>query len=248
MQNLTSLIGHPERLNKETLYELREIVARYPYFQIARLLFLQNLFLLHDPEFGEELRTSALFLPDRRVVFDMIEGSNYQQQALQSERKSPKEAAQQSPADRTATLIDNFLSTLPKEESPARRPAMKADASNDYSYFLLQLADIRPEETAEGNSPTSGETLLNNYMERPHERIALQEEIEYTPEEAEETEENDYLTGTLAKIYIKQGKYEKAIEIIRRLNAHNPKKNLYFADQIRFLQKLIINNSKKEHV
>ena len=35
---LGALINHPERLNRETLYELRGIVARYPYFQTARLL------------------------------------------------------------------------------------------------------------------------------------------------------------------------------------------------------------------
>ena len=50
--SLTELIEHPERLGKETLYPLRELVAKYPCFHSARLLFLQNLFLLHDPSFG----------------------------------------------------------------------------------------------------------------------------------------------------------------------------------------------------
>ena len=72
--DISEYIGHPERLNKETLYGLRELVARYPYFQAARLMFLQNLFLLHDPAFGEELRRAAILLPDRRVLFKMVEG------------------------------------------------------------------------------------------------------------------------------------------------------------------------------
>ena len=54
-----------------------------------------------------------------------------------------------------------------------------------------------------------------------------------------------YLTETLARIYIKQSKYIKAIEIIRRLSLRNPKKNRYFADQIRFLEKLIANERAK---
>ena len=53
---------------------------------------------------------------------------------------------------------------------------------------------------------------------------------------------NGYFTETLAKIYIKQGNYSKALEIISQLNLNYPKKNAYFADQIRFLEKLIINN------
>ena len=44
--DLTHLIGHPEALNKETLFELRSLLARHPYYQPARLLLLQNLFLL----------------------------------------------------------------------------------------------------------------------------------------------------------------------------------------------------------
>ena len=77
MDTIAELINHPERLNKDTLYGLRELVAKYPYYQVARLLFLKNLFLLHDPSFGEELRRAALYLPDRRVLFKMVEGANY---------------------------------------------------------------------------------------------------------------------------------------------------------------------------
>ena len=69
-----------------------------------------------------------------------------------------------------------------------------------------------------------------------------------TPKVAEEPEEEvgeEYFTETLARIYIKQGRYSKALEIIRRLSLQVPKKNAYFADQIRFLEKVIINNSKK---
>ena len=54
-----------------------------------------------------------------------------------------------------------------------------------------------------------------------------------------------YFTETLARIYIKQGKYDKAIEIIRRLSLNYPKKSRYFADQIRFLGKLILNERSK---
>ena len=34
--NLQQWIQHPETLNKDTLYELRTIVTRYPYFQSLR--------------------------------------------------------------------------------------------------------------------------------------------------------------------------------------------------------------------
>ncbi|MCI5756752.1 MAG: tetratricopeptide repeat protein, partial [Bacteroidales bacterium] len=32
---IAELTAHPERLNADTLYGLRQIVARYPYYQAA---------------------------------------------------------------------------------------------------------------------------------------------------------------------------------------------------------------------
>ena len=42
-----------------------------------------------------------------------------------------------------------------------------------------------------------------------------------------------------AKNFIKEKKYEEAIGILEKLNLINPKKSIYFADQIRFLKKII---------
>ena len=56
---------------------------------------------------------------------------------------------------------------------------------------------------------------------------------------AEQPAENSTLSESLAKIYIKTGRYERAYEILSRLSLAVPEKNAYFADQMRFLRKLI---------
>ena len=76
-QQLYEWITHPERLNRDTLYELRTLLARYPYFQTVRLLYLKNLFLLHDITFGEELRKAALYVADRKILFYLMEGERF---------------------------------------------------------------------------------------------------------------------------------------------------------------------------
>jgi len=48
----------------------------------------------------------------------------------------------------------------------------------------------------------------------------------------------------IAKKLISERKYSEAIEILRALNLNNPKKSVYFADQIRFLEKIITNSKK----
>ena len=79
--------------------------------------------------------------------------------------------------------------------------------------------------------------------------VALGEDSDEWPEEEDVDDKNApseaYFTETLARIYIKQCKYDKAIEIIRRLSLNYPKKSRYFADQIRFLGKLILNERSK---
>lgn len=75
--DLEQLIRHPELMDKETLYDLRSLLALYPYYQTARLLLLQNLYLLHDPSFDEELRRSAVYITDRKVAFNLVEFAHY---------------------------------------------------------------------------------------------------------------------------------------------------------------------------
>ena len=43
------------------------------------------------------------------------------------------------------------------------------------------------------------------------------------------------------RLLIHDAKYSEAIEILKQLNLINPKKSIYFADQIRFLEKIVEN-------
>lgn len=249
--DLEQLIKHPETMDKETLYDLRSTIALYPYFQTARLLMLQNLYILHDPSFDEELRKAAIYLTDRKVIFKLVEASHYKLKAANSTKDIRKK---ENTADRTISLIDNFLETIPadnNETKTKKRKPTPADAAIDYVGFLLESeADIKEE-----NTPTpkmKGQVLIDNFINNDNGKIELKEKPEFIPENNEETDEantidTSYCTETLARIYIQQGRFEKALEIITRLNLIFPKKNAYFADQIRFLEKLILN-SKAENV
>jgi hypothetical protein len=273
MERITELIKHPERLDRDTLYELRSMLALYPYFQTARLLMLQNLFLLHDPSFDEELRRAAIYITDRRVLFSLIEGAHYQLRKP-TQKPAPKAAAsplgsasqlrrEQSPVNsqlstgsnsRTISLIDTFLDSIPKEDAPkTKRKPTPADAAVDYVAYLLESEEEDAgTESMPGEVPQMpGQDLIDSFINSDTGRIVLNEgplltpQVEKPAEKPEDEIGEEYFTETLARIYIKQGRYSKALEIIQRLSLQFPKKNAYFADQIRFLEKLIINNNKK---
>ncbi len=263
---LLQYIEHPETLNRESLYELRALTALYPYYQPARILLLTNLYLLHDSSFDEELRRAAMYITDRQKLFKLVEAAHYQLRHEKikttgkqggrvepdekiSSPSSASEASSEEP-DRTTKLIDDFLDQMPKdepEEEKQRKPTV-ADATVDYvAYLLSEDKDEKADEGEQKETPQlKGQELIDDFLENDDGKMTLQEDPEYEPEieTQADSDETGYFTETLARIYIKQGRYSKALEIIRRLNLIYPKKNRYFADQIRFLEKLIINNNK----
>ena len=250
--DLTHLIEHPEEMDKESLYALRELLARHPYYQTARLLMLQNLYLLHDPTFDEELRRSAIYITDRNVLFQLVEAKHYK---LKADTSQPVESNDtDNNDDRTSTLIDNFLKKIPEdkeqEQHKKRKPTL-ADATIDYVAYLMDLEDEEKEkEESKQEAPTmKGQSLIDNFINVDKGNFNLKDKPEYLPEveadSPDEDEDEGFFTETLARIYIKQGRYSKALEIIQRLNLDYPKKNRYFADQIRFLEKLVQNERAK---
>ena len=278
---LQQWIQHPETLNQDSLYELRTLVARYPYFQSVRLLYLKNLYLLHDVSFGAELRKAVLYVADRRSLFYLIEGENYK---LNRNEQSVSILEKDEPGiDRTLFLIDAFLSKMPDVQSQSS----ELDYTMDYTAYLLH--DDKADDVVENKMrPLRGQDLIDGFLNKmnadeknlPTEQMnadksqmdkdvllaevseestsplismpisvnddqAEGEEEEKSEDCVVEREDDSYFTETLAKIYIKQHRYEKALEIIKKLSLNYPKKNAYFADQIRFLEKLIINAKSK---
>ena len=289
MQSLTTYIQNPELMDAQVVEELWQLVERNPTYQAAWLLLVRGLYQQQDQRFGATLRKAALMVPDRAKLFELIEGDKYR---VQPERRSPLSSlSEEGTADRTQSLIDSFLSSIPEEPRPRRQHP--TDASVDYISYLLQMEDAPAGEdsrdekddpvsvevpaeqflgleevpsagSSSAGSPSAGSSsvgsssvgILSDDVLNADSEILTEEDAHTSEENSDEWfEEEDkddknapsevYFTETLARIYIKQCKYDKAIEIIRRLSLNYPKKSRYFADQIRFLEKLILNERFK---
>ena len=248
-QKLEEWIKHPELLDKDSLYELKMLLARYPYFQTAWILYLKNLFLTHDPSFKQELHRGSLFVADLSVLFYYIEGERF---LIKKHEKEERGEEKEGGTDRTLDLIDRFLADL--SEPVSQELPLPESAADDYTSVLLQTG---ADESAGQAALLHGQELIDHFIEQSDEVISAAPEVpeaayeetvglaEMPEKEKEEEGEENYFTETLAKIYVKQQRYDKALEIIKKLNLKYPKKNTYFADQIRFLEKLIINAKSK---
>lgn len=217
------------QLNAESVLRLRATIEKYPYFQTARLLYLQNLYILQSSAFEDALRESCLYIADLKVLFHAIHGVDYRVQEDDNAHSSAEPSG-----DRTLDLIDQFLSAHGGEQATQlpNRPAIP-----DY----LSLLEYEAKEKQKKDSFE----VIDNFLSAAHE---IKSETEALPvETASSTDESaqeevEVVTERMAHIYIKQQRYEQALEIIRKLELKNQNKSVYFADQIRFLEKLIINS------
>lgn len=235
-------------MDQQSIVHLRQLVEKYPYFHTARILLLQALHRNRDISFDGELRASAPMVPNRQAIFRLIEERNYSLEEEHRKFEGHKSAATE--GNRTENLIDEFLQGLPQQQ-PSDNP-MPVDATQDYIGYLMQTSTSR---TSAVDSPLlEGNDIIDDFLQNAPTRITIQRADEdgqrpTTPlphEESQTPQTSDFLTETLAGIYIKQGKYENAKKIIRQISLKNPQKSRYFADQLRFLDKLILNNKNKK--
>ena len=249
--HLQQWMEHPEMLNVNTLHELRGLLERYPYFQLLRLLYLKNLHVLHDPGFASELRKTVPYVADRRMLFYLIEGEHYELLSCCGV-KAPM--VEEPTIDRTLSLINAFLATAPQEHSRS----IPLDYTMDYTGYLMQVPDEGQTLMDEDSSPSApklrGHELIDGFIKEQEESG---QPFAFAPNDVDEVKgtsstdvstvdlDDSCFTETLAKIYIKQQRYEKALEIIRKLSLNYPKKNAYFAGQIKALEELITNAKSK---
>jgi len=254
MTTIKELIQDTSKLSAETLPELKELVEKYPFYQTARLLYVANLYLLHDEAFGPELRKASVMVPDRTALFNLTEGTNYQ---LETSSASNSLIETENDANRTISLIDSFLNNQVDDPAEKQDQPSLADLTTDYASFLIQNDDVTPEDkekSSEGETPKlRGADLIDTFIEetKGKQRFEIPElsddyfsstgetENEFTSPTISDEDEEIY-TESMVNIYIKQQRYEQALEILRKICANNPKKSSNFAAQMKLLE-IIIN-------
>ena len=233
-------------IDEETLQEFSTVLEEYPYFQTIQLLYLKNLEVLSSQEYTEQLSKTALICSDRKQLFYWIKSPRFQSFFPKKETFNPSQ--------RTEKLLGSFLDNLHTDahkELISETPDNISMISTDYMEYLEKAGDkaISTEQTEQQTQLKHNE-IIDSFLEK-----ASAGEISISlPEIENEDEDNSadldansgFLTETLARIYIKQKKYEQAFEIIKRLNLNFPKKSVYFADQIRFLEHVILNEKNKK--
>ena len=220
---LYGYLADPKRLNAETLEPIRQLYDSYPYCAPFAFLYLYNLSLTDDVRYPSELRRLSVLLPDRERLFQMVEG----------ERPVFATLPEPEGAEDAFDLIDHFLEGARSSGEDLPDALHYEGASEAIDYFATEEA-----------LPLQGEGLDQLLEPQPASSPKEQASSQPTaqPSPSEESAPEELLSETLSKIYIQQQHYDKALRIIRSLSLNYPEKNRFFADQIRFLERLIEHN------
>lgn len=122
--------------------------------------------------------------------------------------------------------------------------------TTDFVAWLknLQLNENNNVNPSQAKPQNEGEKLIDAFIEKPIQRAKLVKQEFYSPVNMakQSVSDNDFfVTETLAKIYIKQGNLAKAIKVYQNLSLKNPEKNNIFATQIKILKEQLHNKTGK---
>lgn len=154
----------------------------------------------------------------------------------------PATARRETPA--TNDAIDTFLNTYGNID-PAEEELLNRMIFNPVPDYAASLERDTPTPT----EPRDQQDILLDAFIAGTKPTAVKPVAEKTEKgtpkpdkpSPRQAPQGSLLSESLAKIFIKQGHYRRAYEIIESLSLNYPEKSIYFADQLRFLGKLIAN-------
>lgn len=233
---------------------IEKTAQQYPYFTPATILLLQH-GTYNSEKRQQLLNFAATSLADREALFNLVGNDNeIFKNFYPKENKDEKKS--------TMDTISHFLDTFGSEDEGEVKALEQLifNPAPDYAQLLAKEEEkSTPDEKDLSNENMSeNDLLINQFIAKSKKQSGhfpnegqeenQQKEISQapTPKVTDDNSDTSLLTESLAKIYIKQHRYEKALEIIMSLSLNFPEKSVYFADQIRFLRKLIINDNNSK--
>ena len=270
LTDFTYLINKPEALNERHTESLEKVLEEFPYFQSARVLRLKHLYNQDSFKYNHALKIAASYTNDRGVLFDFITSDTFisVQKGLYEKKleellnihvvESEHVIVEAKPLN---ALEQSILSSIKEATSNEQKAEAKLEIgkplefSKDEKHSFqewLQLSRLKP-IVRETEAPLEKDVLdtgKKKHIDLIDKFIADNPKITPITKDAvilvKETQKEDttyLMTETLARVYLEQKKYSKAIQAYEILILKYPEKSSFFADRISDIQILQQNNN-----
>lgn len=229
--------------DRETADALRDAAARWPFSPLAPALLLR--YGLAEPGEVDAMRARvAVLTADKQALASLAAAPGEDPAAFYPPQPVAEPVSTDSAID---TFLDTYGRTSPEEDALLER--LIFNPVPEYAD-LLEDSEAQPQSAPS----TAQDAMIDAFLRREEEaqtppemparaepspaEPAPQPEVATAPESAA-TPADSSLSESLARIFIGRGSYGRALEIISDLAARFPEKNPFYADQIRYLQKLV---------
>ncbi|MDR2130640.1 MAG: hypothetical protein LBP56_05665 [Odoribacteraceae bacterium] len=217
------------RCGDEEIRLVAALVEEFPYFFVPRLLCLKRAFDVDRPSFPEKLKQHAIHVPDAKQLYRYLRGLPPFGGGMTERRDVAAVAGERETfefirEDSRGVLRRSPGVTLPtvyrlEDEFPEEVQEPRAEAQDDPIDLFIRREPVMPRVVPGGR----GEEVTD---ERPRD-----------PDE-------EFFSETLAKIYLKQRLYDKAITTYTQLSLKYPEKSIYFARLIDKANELKKHNTR----
>ena len=211
---------------------------------------VQKLFIEEKEAFINEIKVNDIEIVT--VISSKTENKTETSTLEQSIVNSIKEAG----IDETISKTEEIITTVSEKLNIGKPLDFSKDEKHSFQEWL-QLANFSPierekEEIQEEIKPISNTVdplkqkkiaLIDRFIEN-NPKISPVKEMSKIAHIPEQTQDQSYLmTETLAKVYLEQKKYQKAIQAYEILILKYPEKSTFFADRISDIRVLQQNNN-----
>jgi len=248
----------PKSVEQRKVFE--KITYRYPYFQSAYAHYLKTLKAQEQYNYDLILRKTAVLSPERETLHQWLEKD------LEKEVTEPLKVIRNKPVDKiipkteateeTETIKpvkdqkSSVAETIPlrknKKEIIKEKP-IKKDKPNKkeipvemtYADWVIYSSKGKIPQEGKKNSLDEKIALIDTFLEnRPKIPPVRKDQPKVDLSANNEFNKEELMTETLAKVYLQQKKFKKALYAYQILSLKYPEKNSLFADQIKMIKQL----------
>ena len=186
-----------------------------------------------------QVQRAAISMPDRLKLCQLVSKGEFEWIEVLNEIEQKKKKEETDVLSDDFMLIEKYLDNI-GETSDILPYDISSVSISDYELDDLDEADMLVGDEQDALIDSFIEAEQNGELFVPKAQNLL--DLDNAEDDAvslKKIREKAFLSESLAKIYVKQHKYERALAIFSSLNLKYSKKYTYFADQIRYLETIL---------